>query len=408
MKKIKNITPVYSGYKNYPVDEEGKITLDTDEKGKLMIYRRNTVNYGNGLLGLVDGSAISTETWEALREGFYLVEEDGTKNWHYCLGGSDSGSVVGVNKWSNCAKVYDRKIFGKKDEVNDDTKYLFEYGHVNEELIAKGFASLTKLEVVKNDTVFFNEGVGFLQANVDFFVRHEDGSLSILEIKSTNGSNYSVINDYKNHIVPMSYYTQAVLHYPMTLSPALDIRSTYFAVAYDNSRQNIICCHFDRDKEQEEVLLAAEREFIDCLCFKQRPDENKTLTNGGVILENLKKKFPVAEEKSVKLGPAASSAVSSYLDIASQIASLKSKIKLLEAQQDLSKAMIIDDMKEACVSEAVSIDGTNYIVTYGNEKRESINKTVLKEKYPEVAEEIITSSAFRRLKITKEKKGKKK
>lgn len=99
MKKIINITPIYSGYNQYPLDENGKIKLPRNNEGLIQIYRKNTVNYRNGLIGLLDGSKIATKDWQDLRKCFVLIENDGTEHKHWCIGGSDSGALLGISQF---------------------------------------------------------------------------------------------------------------------------------------------------------------------------------------------------------------------------------------------------------------------------------------------------------------------
>lgn len=169
MKKIIDITPHFKGYdESYSRNDDGKILLPRAEDGYIIIYRQNTLDYGNGLIGICDGSKIAESEWVDLRKGFWLVEKTNERNFHWCVGGSDSGAVLGVSKYSDSGKIYDTKKSLVQEEVSADNQYRFDYGHINEELIAQGFAELTKLEVVKNNTVFFNLKTGFMQANVDF------------------------------------------------------------------------------------------------------------------------------------------------------------------------------------------------------------------------------------------------
>lgn len=408
MKKIIDITPHFKGYdESYSRNDDGKILLPRAEDGYIIIYRQNTLDYGNGLIGICDGSKIAESEWMDLRKGFWLVEKTNERNFHWCVGGSDSGAVLGVSKYSDSGKIYDTKKSLVQEEVSADNQYRFDYGHINEELIAQGFAELTKLEVVKNNTVFFNLKTGFMQANVDFFVRHNDGRLSVLEIKTTNSNNDNVIEDYKRNIVPNYYYTQAVLHYPMCLGESFNVKGTYFAVAYNNSLKDIIICHFDRDKKQETVLYESEKEFVSCLRNNIRPEQDKIMVDNSSVLKSVQEKYPVANEKSVSLSPAAINAVKSYLEISDEISELNKQIEKLEDSKNLYKAMICEEMADAEISESFELNGKQYSISYKNGVRENINKTILKNKYDEVFKECVSYSHYRTLRVTTLKSKKK-
>ena len=85
MKSIKNITPPFHGYKDYPVNDEGKILLDRADDGKIVIKRKNIIAFGNGLLALCDeANAMEIDLEEALyqrlEEIISEVKEEETKN----------------------------------------------------------------------------------------------------------------------------------------------------------------------------------------------------------------------------------------------------------------------------------------------------------------------------------------
>lgn len=406
MEKILNITPKYYGYKDFPKDSEGKILLPRNKEGVIVIERKNTVNYGNGLLGLVDGSAIATSEWEQLRNCFVLVDDDGTEYFHWCIGGSSSGPCLGVSSFETNFDLYYEKINGKKKEIDDELSYKFEYGHRNEELIATGFQQLTKMKVVKDNSVFFNENTGFMQANVDYFVQHIDGEFSILEIKSTNSNNYQKINDYKNKKVPPDYYSQAVLHYPKVLGDVFKIKGTFFAVGYSNSLNDIIICHFNRDFEQEQKLFEAEKTFVDCLERKVPPEEQTFF--GEALIEYLEKKYPSAQPKSCDLSERGIDAVNGYLSIQKQLDSLSAEQEQLKQDLLFYKAIILEEMEDCESTSDFEIGNEKFYVDYKNNSRNTIAQSVIKNKYPEIYDDVVKTSNYRTFSIKKAKKKTKK
>lgn len=403
MKKIINITPIYSGYNQYTLDENGKIKLPRNNEGLIQIYRKNTVNYGNGLIGLLDGSKIATKDWQDLRKCFVLIENDGTEHKHWCIGGSDSGALLGISQFETPLELYNEKKSFTEKTFDEKTQYLFEYGHCNEELIAMGFQTLTNMEVCKDNTVFFREDTGFLLADIDFFVRHPDGMFSILEIKSTNSGNVETLNEYRNGRVKKYYYSQAVLHYPLALGNSFKIKGTFFAIGYNNNLKDIIICHFDRDLEQEKILFSAEKEFSDCLMYDTPPQDIPS-SNTNKILESLKKKYPVAKEKTTDLTPDTLKAVEEYLALQEKSSELKKKIKKIESDADIFKTIIIDNMADAELSTEFELDGNIMFCSYKNKPRVNINKTLLQNKYPDVYNEVASNSISRTFSISKVKK----
>lgn len=381
MKPIKNLTPHFYGYDNYPRNKEGKILLDRADDGRIVIKRANTLSFGSGLLALCDGAKISEEDWKDLRRGFYMEESDGTRKYHYCVGGSDAGAVSGISPYSTALDIYNAKkgLSANEDTLPDSTDFMFKYGHMVEPLFAEGFSARTKLEVFKNDSVFFNEDLGFMQANVDYFVKEPNGGISILEIKSTaqNSTTDQLAKDGK---VPDTYYTQAVLHYPMTLSPAFNIVGTYFCVGTGNILDSLNFCRYARNPAAEKELLQKEQEFVDRLINDNPPRDTSTpeqrLERSG--LKQVKAK-PIA----VELSDAAKAAVIEYEALSTEEKRIASELEPIKKRKAELQAIICEQLGDAAASTPFIHNGKELAVKWGNTKRQTINKEVLRLNFPD-------------------------
>lgn len=398
MKQIPNITPRFYGYDNYPRDDDGKILLDRAEDGKIVIKRRNTISIGGkGLLALCDGSKISLTDWQDLRRGFWLEDADGRMKYHYCVGGSDAGAILGASPYSTAQDIYNAKKSMKQEVISDETDYMFEYGHKNEPLVAQGFANRTKLTVFKNDCVFFNESTGFMQANVDYFVKHPNGTLSILEIKTTNpnSSTFSLAKDQKK--VPPTYYAQAVLHYPMALSTGFNIVGTYFAIACDNSLNNIQFCHFERDIKNEQVLLQAEKDFVDCLNNEVPP---KDTTDPSVWLEKSGLKQTEAQPVAVDLDDTAKAAVDELEQLYKEEKRISDMLSPIKKRKEELQAIICKQIGDASSSTTYLKNKKYYTIHWNSYTRKTIDKTVLENKYPDAFADSVRNSVSRKFSIS--------
>lgn len=415
LKTIRDITPRYPGYDNYPRDAEGKIILprvDYFVNGKMrkvmLIYRKNTIDFGNGLLGLLDGSKISIFDWTDLRKCFLLEEDNGERNFHWCIGGSDSGAMLGVSPYDNQRTVYETKMSDLPEEIDDDTAYRFAYGHANEELIARGFSTISNMNVVKNNTVFFREDL-HLQANVDFMIQHADGEWSVLEIKTTN-PNGKYMELYNNNMVPPHYYTQAVLHYPLVLSAAFTIKGTFYGIGSDNVLKNIKRIFFERDKVQEKAYLETTQEFESYLRFQTPPPLLSGEITGKRLKEKLSSQYPTATEgKKVKLSDDAVEAANRYLAISDEIKGKKREIDALSEEQTKLQCLLIDEIKDAeFTEEFTDSDGIVRYFSYTETQRTTVDSGILKTKYPETYGEVAKTTTSRRLTAKKPKKTVKK
>lgn len=407
MKGIKNLTPHFYGYDNYPRDEEGKILLDRADDGRIVIKRTNTLSFGSGLLALCNGAKISEEDWKDLRRGFYLEESNGTRKYHYCIGGSDAGAVAGKSSYTTAYEIYEAKKFGKDKEISDQTEYMFKYGHLNEALIAEGFATRTKLTVYKNDCVFFNTSTCFMQANVDYFVKvpNSKNKVYILEIKTTSPDS-TIYQMSKEEKVPPTYYAQAVLHYPLVLSPAFNIVGTFFAIGCDNNIDRLNFCFFGRDEVGEKNLLEIEKEFADRLVNDNPPKDTSTPEQR---LEKSGLKTTVAQPIAVELSPSAKSAAAELLAIKAQIQPLKKQLDEYNKRCDELQAILCEDLGEAASSTPFPIKGKKYTISYNSFTKESYDKTVLKCKYPDISldPDVHKKSTYRKFSMKENKEVKK-
>ena len=410
--KIIDITPIFTGYEVYPTDEHGKTILpcidyaiNGSTRSVILIHRKNTVDYGNGLIGLCDGSKISTESWEKLRQCFVLQEDDGTQNFHWCIGGSDSGAVCGISPYANTRMLYDQRISGNKVSIDDSKEYIFEYGHRVEELIAKGFSSIYAKKVVKNNTVFWREDIGFMQANVDYLVDgfDENGEPGwyILEIKSTNPASAALRDYFKANppTVPPYYYSQA-LHYCVALSAAFDIKGFYFAIGSDNVLSNIIGIDFKhRDIEGEKNLLQMEEEFESYLRFQTPPPLTEGVVKGDDLKHHLQETASKAEGKTATLSKEATAAAAEILKLQEEKKALKNQADELEERIKLLQCVCIDSLGECDASEPFDIDGKEFIVSNAGYVRKSVNTKVLEDKYPAIYQEVVQSSTSYRFAV---------
>lgn len=418
--EITDITPNFWGYNEYPLDDSGKIILPRVEykingtvRSVIVIYRKNVIDYGNGLIGLCDSSKIANESWVSLRNCFILEEDDGTQNFHWCVGGSSAGAICGDSAYGNARTEYEKKMSRIINKPDAETQFRYAYGHANEELIARGFATLYDKKVVKNNTVFFREDIGFMQANVDYLVdgldKNRNPGWFVLEVKSTNPQS-NILRDYFKQVPPVApphYYDQPI-HYCKVLCAAFNIIGFYFAVGYDNALNNIIGIQYSRNTKAEEVLLEKENNFISYLRFQTPPP----LTDGNISSEKLedffKEHYPVAvEQKTTSLSETAVAALSEYKRLGEEVTAAKKVVDEIVEKQKAQKAIVLQEMADCATSTPFTIDGNDFYLSCKNQERNTVNTRVLKDKFLDVYEQVVQKNSFRRFDIKKAKAVKK-
>ena len=129
------------------------------------------------------------------------------------IGGSEVGSICGVNPWSSALQVYFNKTGQYQDDIEPDdaAKERMHWGHVLEPVVAQEFESRNPgLKCVEADCSFKSNKVEYLLANVDRFVVNESGTIvGLLECKTANSL---MAAEWEAGEIPISYYYQ-VQHY---------------------------------------------------------------------------------------------------------------------------------------------------------------------------------------------------
>ena len=101
------------------------------------------------------------------------------------IGGSDVAAILGVSPFRTARDIYYDKL-GVEAVLDDDNWVALEMGNLLEDLVGRIFAKKTGLKIFRMKKMFRSPEHPFMLADVDFFVLMPDGSIAILEIKTTN------------------------------------------------------------------------------------------------------------------------------------------------------------------------------------------------------------------------------
>ena len=124
------------------------------------------------------------------------------------IGGSDAGIVLGVNPYKSILELWLEKTGQVTAASSDDTNYTL-WGKKLEPVLRKHFQEVTGLKTEVRNCIFVHKKHEFMVANVDAVVKEEDGSTSLLEIKTaTEWRNEA----WEKGEIPKQYYAQ-VQHY---------------------------------------------------------------------------------------------------------------------------------------------------------------------------------------------------
>ena len=119
------------------------------------------------------------------------------------IGGSDAGSICGVNPYSSAMKVFQDKT---SEEIEEQDNEAIRIGHDLEDYVAQRFTEATGLKVRKSNFMYRNKEHSFMIADVDRLVVGEDAGLECKTASAYNADKWADGN------IPLHYVMQC-LHY---------------------------------------------------------------------------------------------------------------------------------------------------------------------------------------------------
>jgi len=210
--------------------------------------------------------------WD-LTEGEWLtLREDG-------IGGSDAGTICGVNKYKSPYALWAEKSgLLERDFAGDAAKW----GHRLESVVASAYAEDHNKVIVAWPVLIRSLEHSFMFANVDSWVvepseqfpagvvtewRSSDapeGIQAILEVKTTGIASPGTAHHWKNDAIPESYQLQTV-HYGVVTG----VHKIVFAALL--AGQGLIVREPEWDDALAENLISAEQQFWDLVQSKTPP-----------------------------------------------------------------------------------------------------------------------------------------
>ena len=140
----------------------------------------------------------------------YLAEcVEHSPEWHELrskgIGGSDAGSVLGINKWKNNVVLWQEKIGIKApDDLSDNQAVIF--GSKVEEPLRAIYALKRRTVVQKIEGTLISKKHQFIRVNLDGYIPEDNG---LWEGKSGTIRNYAQLKEW-NDSLPPQYYAQCI------------------------------------------------------------------------------------------------------------------------------------------------------------------------------------------------------
>lgn len=288
------------------------------------------------------------------------------------LGGSDASVVLGLNKWKTPFELWLEKTGQVIPEGSQSEAAYF--GSQLEDLVAKEFEKRSGLKVRRRNVMFQHPKYPFLIANVDRMVV---GEKAILECKTTSAYN---AKDWQDDEIPESYIIQ-VQHYLGVLGP--EYQKAYFAVLIGGNR--FLWKEIERDDELIEMIFQSEIDFWNKHVLENVPP---ALDGSSAAEQFLKERYAKTEKgKMVDLKREYKDKIEHYL-------SIKESIKELEEQAKMVENELKHELKDAELGFVA-----NYEIAWKPITSNRVDSKKLKEKFPNIYEQVIKPSSYRRFGI---------
>ena len=332
---------------------------------------------------------VLVETSELPREEWLAYRRRG-------IGGSDAAAVLGISPFMTGRDLYYDKL-GISAAADDENWVAKEIGHRLEPLVAEIFSKRTGLKVFQKKFMFQHPQYPWMLADLDYLVELPDGSIAILECK-TSTSNSSENWWYAGKEIVPAYYESQGRHYMAVMNHS----KTFFCCLFTDTREAIIRS-IDRDMAYEEELIALEDTFWNENVVKQQPPEYTE--NGDLVMKSVQRLLgPAATDAPpVVITPPQFSRVKKFMQLQEQKSGFDAEIKKLDKEMARLKALIVADMGNSCKALYEDAEG-NYTITYNPVYKQSIPKEGLdrlKAVHPEIYSEYVKTSESRRFLVKK-------
>ncbi|WP_084245184.1 YqaJ viral recombinase family protein [Planomicrobium okeanokoites] len=284
------------------------------------------------------------------------------------LGGSDCGTIMGVNKWKSKFQLYLEKTGEYVEEVNNEFVY---WGNTLENLVAKEFELRSGKKVRRRNSMLVHPEHNFMMANLDRVVV---GEKAILECKTTSAYN---LGEWEGDEIPAVYLCQLQHYLAVT-----GYEKAYIAVLCGGNQ--FIWKEVPRDEELIEIIIKNERKFWEENVLAGVAPE---IDGSSAATDLLKKLYPEDNGETLML-------TNKEDQIIEALEAIKSELKELEMLKKKYENQLKMELEEA--AQGLS---PKYVVTYKAADRNDIDAKLLKAEAPELAKKYTKTTSVRTLRI---------
>ncbi len=300
------------------------------------------------------------------------------------IGGSDCGTVLGLNPYKSAYSLAAEKIgMLEPDDLSTNAKVWF--GTQLEPVVAARFEYETGKKVHRRGTLR-DPDHPYMLANIDRWVPGENAGLEIKTADYRMRNEWGAADDPEDAKVPDAYYCQC-MHYMAVTG------SDYWYLAALIGGNDFRVKRIERNEEDIAYIRTKEKEFWDLVQAKKLPPIDASNSTAFT----LSKLHNYANGETFEMPPEALNAIQNYQ-------AWKRKEKEIKEGQQEAKNILMAILGDNEVGTVTDGEGKLHKVTWKNQSRESLSLAKLKKADPASYEAIkamglITTTTTRVMRI---------
>lgn len=185
------------------------------------------------------------------------------------IGGSDAGTILGVNPWKSAYTLWAEKT-GKIEQPDLSDNEAVWWGNYDEEGVAKRFCEKTGKKVKRSLMSYGIEEIPYLRGHIDRLIVGEKAGL---ECKTTSSFNKT---DFDNGQIPPAHYAQCQFYMLVT-----GFYRWYYAVKRDN--REFFIQEVDRSDGFIETMIDRMAAFWECVQSNTPPAVDGSESTTGTL-----------------------------------------------------------------------------------------------------------------------------
>lgn len=293
------------------------------------------------------------------------------------IGGSEIGTICGVNKYSSPRLLYFKKTGQYEDSeafsFSDDAKERMHFGHVLEPIVADEYMRRTGRKVVICPATLQHKHHPWAIANVDrIIVDENEKPEGILEVKTADAR---LLKDWEDGEPPLSYIYQ--LNWYLWI---LDLKYGCFAALIGGNKFVMIEVYRNDDLVKE--MFEAGDKFWN---YNVKNLVEPEISGSEADADFLKEQFGDVEKNSEM-----TLAEEEYNELAQFIIDGKKQIKELERQVEQAANKLKDKLKNTEIGYTADC-----IIKWSPRKQTRIDGDRLKAEFPEIAAKCTKTIVYR-------------